>query len=264
MVGVVEPSPVDQFAFEGGEEALGHGVVVAIADRSHGGSDAELAASGPEAERGVLRALVGVMDRLSIRPASPDRHLEGLEVERGPEVGLHGPTDHAAADDVEHDGEIEEAPRRRYVSNVGDPELVLRHRVEVGFPGTVYLLPAPSTSGPVGPGFLGRPGPRGTEKSARPLSSSEIIKARETERNSTFKSRSHSHAEGGSCRLARRAFRRHHPVRGPGLDAPCSRLNARPRPAGPARGRGCGGRARRPRGTGAPAPPSARARRRRR
>ena len=43
-----ELSPVEQFAFERGEEALAHGVVVAIADRAHRRAHAHFLA--PEAE----------------------------------------------------------------------------------------------------------------------------------------------------------------------------------------------------------------------
>ena len=42
--------PVDELALERGKEALAHGIVVAIANRSHGGPDAGLAASFAEGE----------------------------------------------------------------------------------------------------------------------------------------------------------------------------------------------------------------------
>src|SRR5215203_3730793 len=38
-----EPGPVQQLAFQGGEEALGDRVVIAVADRAHGGDQAGLA-----------------------------------------------------------------------------------------------------------------------------------------------------------------------------------------------------------------------------
>ena len=45
---------IKQFAFQAGEEALAQGVVIAVADRTHGRSDASLSASFSEGHRGVL------------------------------------------------------------------------------------------------------------------------------------------------------------------------------------------------------------------
>ena len=53
---------VDELGLEGGEEALGHGVVVAVADRAHGRRDAGLAQPPPEGEARVLASVVGVVD----------------------------------------------------------------------------------------------------------------------------------------------------------------------------------------------------------
>lgn len=58
----IESGAIDEFAFEGGEEALAHGVVVAISDRSHGGSDTSFKTAFSECDRGVLAPLVGVVD----------------------------------------------------------------------------------------------------------------------------------------------------------------------------------------------------------
>ena len=49
-----EAVAVQQFAFQGGEEALGHGVVIAVTDRAHRGGDASLTAAPTERQRGVL------------------------------------------------------------------------------------------------------------------------------------------------------------------------------------------------------------------
>src|SRR5439155_6250467 len=50
----LEPAPVEQLAFERGEEALRHRVVVGVADRSHRGPHAGLAATRAEGDRCVL------------------------------------------------------------------------------------------------------------------------------------------------------------------------------------------------------------------
>src|SRR5690606_27066068 len=120
---IAEGMPIEQLALERGEEALGERVVVAVADRAHGGLDAGFAAACSEGDRGVLAALVGVMDDVS-RPAPLEGHVERLEDELGPEMRAHRPADDASAPNVEHNREIEESTPGRYVSDVGDPELV--------------------------------------------------------------------------------------------------------------------------------------------
>ena len=49
-----EASAVEEFALEGGEEALAEGVVIGVAHGSHRRPDAGLAAPLPEGERRVL------------------------------------------------------------------------------------------------------------------------------------------------------------------------------------------------------------------
>src|SRR6516225_471556 len=58
----LEPAPVEKLAFQRGEEALAHGIVVGVSDRAHRGAHNGLAAAIAELNRGVLRALVGVVD----------------------------------------------------------------------------------------------------------------------------------------------------------------------------------------------------------
>src|SRR6056297_1438390 len=57
-----ELAAVEQFAFERGEEALAHGVVVAIADRAHRRPDTHFLAPEAEGHGRVLRSLVAMMD----------------------------------------------------------------------------------------------------------------------------------------------------------------------------------------------------------
>src|SRR5690349_18241458 len=61
----LEASSVDQFAFERGKEALGHGVVETVTDRSHRRAYAHLATARAEGDRCVLTTLVGMMDDLA-------------------------------------------------------------------------------------------------------------------------------------------------------------------------------------------------------
>ncbi len=95
---------VEQLAFERGEEALAHGVVVAVADRSHGRPDSGFAAAPTKLGRGVLAALVRVVDDASSRPALFDGHGQRLENELRGHARAHGPADNLPAPDIEHDG----------------------------------------------------------------------------------------------------------------------------------------------------------------
>src|SRR5208282_5165272 len=60
----LEAAAREQLAFQGREEALAHRVVEAIADRAHRRAHPGLATARAELDRGVLGALVGVMDDL--------------------------------------------------------------------------------------------------------------------------------------------------------------------------------------------------------
>jgi len=53
-----EAAAVEQFTFEHGNEALAHGVVQAIAYRTHRRSHSGLVAAFAEGQRGILAALV--------------------------------------------------------------------------------------------------------------------------------------------------------------------------------------------------------------
>jgi hypothetical protein len=44
----------------------------------------------------------------AVRPALADRHVEGGEDEIGPEVVGHRPAGDAAAEDIQHHGQVEE------------------------------------------------------------------------------------------------------------------------------------------------------------
>jgi hypothetical protein len=49
----LEATPIEQLAFERGEEALRHGVVVGVSDRPHRGANTRLPTSFAELDRGV-------------------------------------------------------------------------------------------------------------------------------------------------------------------------------------------------------------------
>ena len=121
---------IDQFAFQAGEEALAQGVVVAVADRPHGGSDARLAAPFTEGHRGVLRSLVAVMDH-PFGSALGQGHVQGVCDQFASQMVGHGPADDAAAEGVYHHREIEEARMGRHIGDIGYPQPVSDWRGEV-------------------------------------------------------------------------------------------------------------------------------------
>src|SRR3954469_2473708 len=75
VVVIAKARSIDQFTLEGGEEALAHGVIVAIADGAHRRSYARLVTAFAELNRGVLAALVGVMNDLCGRSLI-DSHIQ--------------------------------------------------------------------------------------------------------------------------------------------------------------------------------------------
>src|SRR5438309_1388479 len=118
-----EVLPIEQLALEGREEALAQRVVVRVADRTHGRPDAGRATALAEGYRGVLAALIRVMNDVR-RPTLRDGHIQRGQDELGPEMGFHRPADHAPTPRIEHDGEIQEAGPGRHVGDVRDPQLI--------------------------------------------------------------------------------------------------------------------------------------------
>ena len=102
-----EPPAVEQLAFESGEEALAHGIVVAIPDRSGGRAHAGVPALLAEGERGVLRSLsewwITPSGRRCQRAMS-----RAWSTRCVPQVVGHGPAHHAASEGFQHDGEEQE------------------------------------------------------------------------------------------------------------------------------------------------------------
>ncbi len=118
-----QPASVEELALERGEEALAHGVIKAIADAPERRTDVGLAAPGAEGQRRVLTPVVRMVHDAGGLPLG-NGHLEGGQHELRPEVPGHRPADDAAAEDVEDDGEVEEAAAGGHVRDVGHPERV--------------------------------------------------------------------------------------------------------------------------------------------
>ena len=74
----LELPTIQQFAFERCEEALAHGVVIAIANRSHRWTNTHFFAAQAEGHGCVLRSLVAMMND-AIRFALRDSHVHRVD-----------------------------------------------------------------------------------------------------------------------------------------------------------------------------------------
>src|SRR3954466_11110281 len=70
-------APLEQFAFEGGKEALAQGVIVSIPDRAHRGPHAGFVAAVAESQRGILAEFKWSSQRLP-EPIVATRQAPGL------------------------------------------------------------------------------------------------------------------------------------------------------------------------------------------
>ena len=84
-----EAVPLEQFAFEGGKEALSWSIVIGVPERTHRGPHAGFLAALAKSERGTL---IGLMDRIA-RPAPVKGHVQGVQNQLGPQVVGHRPAD---------------------------------------------------------------------------------------------------------------------------------------------------------------------------
>src|SRR3954453_23152988 len=87
---------LEQFAFEGGKEALAQGVIVSVPDRAHREPYAGFLAALAESQRGILAALIGMMDYLS-QPMLAEGDVQGVQNQLGWQVICHCPADDPAA-----------------------------------------------------------------------------------------------------------------------------------------------------------------------
>ena len=155
---VLEPGAVEQLAFERCEEALRHRVVVTIPHRAHRRRYAPLAAAFPEGERGVLAALIGVMDdrgRASLSHCHVQRieHRASSRSERNfPSVRRWSAIAHPATrrlNTLSTTARYSESRRARDAGVVGDPQLVRRRMgLALTTRGTRPLAPAHSGLAP--------------------------------------------------------------------------------------------------------------------
>jgi hypothetical protein len=118
-----------ELTLQGGEEALRHGIVVAVADRAHRAADACGLTALAEKERGLVAAVIRVVDEPVPWSPVPDGHLQRSDDELGAPMIRHGPPHDAPAERIEDESQVEEPVALcRHVGDVGDPQLIGRAR----------------------------------------------------------------------------------------------------------------------------------------
>lgn len=122
---------VDELLLERREEALGDGVVEAVAARSHRASDPGLAGGLPERERDELRSRVGVVDQPGLRTTTRERHLQGVDDEVRAHVVGHRPPHDPPGERVLHRGQVQPSLPCPQVGDVRDPQHVGSLRPEL-------------------------------------------------------------------------------------------------------------------------------------
>jgi len=118
-----EACAVEQFTFEGGEEAFTHGIVKTITDRAHGRADAGFAAAATKGQGSVLASMIGMVDDI-LGMALLDSHLQSLQDQLRAQVSCHGPANDPAAPGVEHDGQIEKPSPGWDIGDIRHPEFI--------------------------------------------------------------------------------------------------------------------------------------------
>lgn len=120
----------EQFALECRVETFTHGVVVTVTDRTHRGPNAGFLTTFAECNRGVLAALIGMMNNV-VRFSAVERHVERIEYEFGAQVIRHCPADDAPTENVEYDRKEQKSAPRWNVRDIGDPKLIGSARCKV-------------------------------------------------------------------------------------------------------------------------------------
>src|SRR5712692_1803337 len=115
---------VDELDLQRCEEALGDGVVPAIALPAHAADDPVLRQHPLVVAAGVLTAAIRMMQQARRGAAAGQRHPEGVEGEVVRDALAHRPAYGEARAEIEDHRQVEPALARRNVGDVGDPRLI--------------------------------------------------------------------------------------------------------------------------------------------
>jgi len=116
--------PTNAFALEQLEEALRHGVVVAVPTTTHAGDEVVLAQEVLPLVARELAALVRVQHDWGLGSSSPQRHQQRVEDQDRVDAAAHGPSDDLTREQVHDHRQVQPAFVCADVRDVGDPRLV--------------------------------------------------------------------------------------------------------------------------------------------
>ena len=120
---IVEGTAIEQFAFQGSEEALAEGIIETIPDRAHRRTDPGFPTTLTKSQSSILAALIGVMDDI-LWVTLLDRHVQGIHHQGSLQVSRHRPTDDFAAPGIHDNGQVQPTCPSCDVGNVCDPQTV--------------------------------------------------------------------------------------------------------------------------------------------
>ena len=126
-----EDGLVNELHLQRGEEALGHGVVPAIALAAHAAVDAVLPKRLLVVPGGVLDPPVRVMEEAGLGPPGPQCHLQGVEGQGLVDTGIQGPADDTPGEQIQDGSQVRPALSGPDVGDIGDPDLIRCRRGEV-------------------------------------------------------------------------------------------------------------------------------------
>ena len=119
-----------QLVLQGTEEALGHGIVIAIPLAAHANRHAERRQALPVREAAVLSPLIGVMQQARPEPALGHCHRQGIEGEMLIGSRAHRPADDSVGAQIQQHRDIQPAGARRDRREIPDPDRVEGRRDE--------------------------------------------------------------------------------------------------------------------------------------
>lgn len=109
---------VDFFIFQGTDKAFGLCVVIGVALAAHADADAILFKQIGIFAGGILDAPVRMMDEAFWNISIAKSHSQSCQREIRGQISLQCPAYTAAAEGVEHDGQVDEFAKQPYVSDV--------------------------------------------------------------------------------------------------------------------------------------------------
>ena len=119
-----EREVIEPLSFDRMEEALGKGVVQAIAGAAHAAADAVAVEEILVVRATVLRSAVAVMNESRRWPTRSQGDPQGLKGQGVTDAIGGGPADDAPREDIDDDGEKEPALASTDLRDVGDPESI--------------------------------------------------------------------------------------------------------------------------------------------